>query len=175
MQVSFKPIYEDDIDLLQNIALETFIHSYEHLNSPSNFKWYIDRAFTKEKLLSEIQNEESYYYFALYQNQIAGYLKLNAGSAQTETYSDEYLEIERIYLRSDYHRKGIGRKMMDFVFDTARKMSKSKVWLGVWNQNPSAILFYEHMGFRRNGSHIFKFGDEDQIDLIMEVDIIDLK
>jgi len=171
MQVSFKPILEEDIDHLRDIAVKTFIHSYEHLNTLSNFNWYIQKAFTVEKLLSEIRNDESYYYFVHFGKDIVGYLKLNIGKSQTENHNDEYLEIERIYLNSNYQKKGIGRRIMTFVFEQARTLSKSKVWLGVWDQNPRAILFYEHIGFQRNGSHVFKFGDEDQVDHIMEIDV----
>ena len=171
MRITFNPIAEVDVVQLRDIALKTFIDSYEHLNTPSNFNWYTQKAFPVEKLLSEIRNEESYYYFVYFGDDLAGYLKLNIGAAQTEIHSDNYLEIERIYLIDTFQKKGIGRMMIDFVFQKAQELSKSKVWLGVWDNNPSAIQFYERMGFQRSGSHIFKFGDEDQVDFIMEIDI----
>jgi len=57
MNVVFKKIQEQDVNDLRKIALKTFIQSYEHLNTPANFQWYIDRAFTIEKLTEEIKND----------------------------------------------------------------------------------------------------------------------
>ena len=174
MKIEFRPINADDISRLKSIATETFIQSYEHLNKPTNFKDYLEKAFTKSKLLAEVLNEESYYYFIISGGDVLGYLKLNIGSSQSENFDDDYMEIERIYLLAQYHRMGIGRKMMNFVFEQAGKKGKKKVWLGVWRRNPNAIEFYKRMGFQITGDHIFKFGDEDQVDLIMEVDLSDL-
>ena len=171
MDIIFKPILEKDVDQLKQIAILTFKQSYEHLNTPSNFNWYIDRAFNTKKLLSELQNKESYCYFVTLKEEIIGYLKLNIGNSQTEIFDNKYLEIERIYLDSKYQRKGIGSRMINYAIECAKDLQKSKIWLGVWDQNPKAILFYEQMGFVKNGNHVFKFGDEDQNDIIMEMDL----
>jgi len=174
MQVVFRPIHEGEVEALRNIALSTFVDSYEHLNTPSNFKWYIDRAFAIKRLLSEIRDEESFYYFVQSENSIVGYLKLNIGSSQTEQFGDEYLEIERIYLDKAHQGKGIGQKMVQFSIEKAKELYKTKIWLGVWDQNPNAIQFYGHIGFRVTGDHVFVFGDEDQIDLIMELNVSEI-
>lgn len=171
MDIVFKPILDKEADLLREIAIRTFRQSYEHLNTPANFNGYINRAFNTDRLISEIQNKERYYYFVILEEKIIGYLKLNIGSSQTETFDDTYLEIERIYLDASYQRKGMGSRMIAHATEIARSLQKTKIWLGVWDQNPKAILFYERMGFVRKGNHIFKFGDEDQNDIIMEKDV----
>ncbi len=171
MDIFFQQISYEEVNKLRNIAIKTFRQSYEHLNSPSNFQDYISKAFTKEVLLRELQNEESFYYFIAFENDIVGYLKLNIGNSQTERFSDAYLEIERIYLDANYQRKGIGKRMIEFTFDKARELQKTKVWLGVWDENPKAILFYERMGFQSKGNHVFKFGNEAQTDIIMEMNV----
>lgn len=171
MQVNIRPILVHEIGQLKQIALKTFIDSYERLNTPSEFQKYISSAFTVEKLSAEMKNEESAYYFVLAENKIIGYLKLNIGNSQTEDFSDDYLEIERIYLDTNYHRKGIGKTLIEFALEKGKELQKTKVWLGVWDQNPKAILFYERMGFVKIGNHVFKFGNEDQVDILMEMDI----
>ena len=168
MEVKFQPIIERDVDKLQSIALSTFTHAYRHLNTVANFNWYINRAFNKKQLLSEIQNEESFFFFATLNSNIIGYLKLNIGSSQTEPLGSECMELERIYLIDKYQRKGIGKNIIEFAMNQTKEHSKSVLWLGVWDKNPGAIAFYEKVGFTRSGSHIFKFGSEDQIDIIMQ-------
>ncbi len=52
------------------------------------------------------------------------------------------------------------------VLDVARKMNKSLLWLGVWEENPKAIRFYEKNGFIAFDKHIFQFGNDDQTDIL---------
>ena len=46
--------------------------------------------------------------------------------------------------------------------------NKSKIWLGVWEKNISAIKFYRKLGFKIFSSHDFQLGDDLQTDLMME-------
>jgi ribosomal protein S18 acetylase RimI-like enzyme len=41
------------------------------------------------------------------------------------------------------------------------------IWLGVWERNLRAQTFYKKYGFAVVGQHIFKLGNDEQIDLIM--------
>ena len=108
MAIKFRPIEESEVDQLRSLALATFTSSYLHLNTASNFSWYVNRAFKKEQLLSEILNPESFFFFATLNSKIIGYLKLNVGSSQSEPFGDELMEIERIYLVEEHQRKGFG-------------------------------------------------------------------
>lgn len=169
MKVVFHKITKEEVDVLQKIAIQTFRESYAHLNTEENFLWYIKKAFSKETLTRELQNKESFWFFIQNDSFTIGYLKLNIGSAQTELHSEQYLEVERIYLDKKYQGKGYGSQMIQFAISKAKRLNKTKIWLGVWDQNPQAIDFYNRAGFEESGSHIFKFGTEDQIDIIMEM------
>ena len=102
---------------------------------------------------------------------IAGYLKLNWGTAQTEPIAPEGLEVERIYIRSDYKRRGYGQQLLSFAEEFAKAKQKTSLWLGVWEHNANALAFYNKMGFRRVGSHSFFMGDDEQTDYLMEKQI----
>ena len=43
------------------------------------------------------------------------------------------------------------------------------VWLGVWEENLRAINFYKKNGFVEFDKHVFKFGNEDQTDIMMKL------
>jgi len=170
-EVTFQRIGVSEIDQLRAIAIRTFTHSYAHLNTPANFEHYVNKAFAKHQLYEELRNVESFFYLLNYGATTAGYLKLNIGESQTEMMGQAYMEIERLYLEVAYQRRGIGQTMIEFALDKAKSLDKTKVWLGVWDQNPRAIRFYEKMGFQKTGSHIFTFGAEDQTDIIMEIEV----
>lgn len=156
----------DDWEAVQAIGLATFTDTYEHKNSPENFRAYVSRAFSNEKIREELVHPHSYFYFVKSGSETIGYLKLNEGDAQTETMGGDTLEIERIYVVSKFKGGGIGRQMVEFAEQTAREKGKSTLWLGVWNENPAAIAFYQKMGFEAFGNHIFTVGDDEQEDIL---------
>ena len=97
-----------------------------------------------------------------------GYLKLNVGKTQTEDVIPDGMELERIYVLADFHGLGIGQKLLDFAIETALKAGVTSIWLGVWEENHRAIRFYQKNDFSTFDKHIFKFGDDDQTDLLMK-------
>jgi ribosomal protein S18 acetylase RimI-like enzyme len=58
--------------------------------------------------------------------------------------------------------------LYEWANERAKEQSKESIWLGVWEKNPSAIAFYESLGFKKVGQHTFLFGNDEQIDYIME-------
>ena len=78
---------------------------------------------------------------------MSGYIKLNEYKAQTDIYDPRSLEIERIYVTKEFQGKGLGSALMNKAIDIAVTRKKSYVWLGVWERNHKAILFYKKKGF----------------------------
>jgi len=126
-------------------------------------------AFTRQSMLNQITNPDSEFYFALYEDNVAGYIKLNFNDAQTEFKDKSALEIERVYVSGEHHGKHIGKQLLNFAIDIARDKQLDYVWLGVWEHNYKAIGFYEHNGFEVFSSHEFLLGDDRQTDLLMRM------
>lgn len=61
--------------------------------------------------------------------------------------------------------------LFDKALEEARKTTCSYVWLGVWENNHRAIKFYSKNGFEKFDTHIFKLGDEEQLDWMMKLDL----
>lgn len=99
-------------------------------------------------------------------SELVGYLKINDAPAQTDINDPESMEIERIYIRKEHKAKGLGKVLVDYTLQQARK--KNYVWLGVWEKNVDAIAFYKKVGFIETGRHSFRMGDELQSDLVMK-------
>ena len=106
-------------------------------------------------------------FFLLDNEEIVGYLKLNIDDAQTEDIAENAVEIERIYIRSDRKRKGYGTIFIEKAEQFAKEKNKKVIWLGVWEENLSALSFYKKKGFIQISSHSFFMGDDEQTDLIM--------
>ena len=157
----------DDIDVLVSLSRKTFYDSFHHLNKPENMSAYMDKAFTAEKLTSELQNQNSQFYFLKENDEIIGYIKVNFRDAQNEFKGDTSMEIERIYISDGYQSNGYGTQLLASVKEIAAASGVNYIWLGVWEKNPAAIRFYERNGFGVFSSHEFQMGDEVQIDKLM--------
>jgi len=155
-------------ETLLTFSRKTFYEFFAHLNDPANMEAYSSVAFTTQSMLEQINNPYSEFYFALYEDNIVGYIKLNFNDAQTEFKDKNALEIERIYVSGEHHGKYIGQQLLGFVIDIARSKRFDYVWLGVWEHNFKAIGFYEHNSFEVFSSHEFMLGDDKQTDLLMK-------
>ena len=164
-------VFLGDLKNLQEISRRTFYQSFAAVNRPENMKFFLDHHYSDEKLSSEIQNPDSRFFFAQTGEEILGYLKLNLGRAQTVLPNDEGLEIERIYIDQSNKGRGIGQFFIERTLTLAKEVNARYIWLGVWENNPAAIRFYEKNGFRPFSKHIFKLGDDEQTDLLMKRDL----
>jgi ribosomal protein S18 acetylase RimI-like enzyme len=168
MAITIKKINHENLNQLQEISIETFTDTFKAQNSSENIKDYIDKAYKTEQLKAELNNPLSEFYFICFDDEAAGYLKLNNGDAQSEKMEEGAMEIERIYIRKKFQRKGLGEFLMHKAIERANALNKNSVWLGVWEENHNALAFYKKMGFIHNGSHSFYMGEEKQTDLIMK-------
>ena len=179
-----------ELDALVKISRQTFIETFSAVNSEENMKKYLDESLSDEKLKSELNNDNSEFYFAVLildeesskakrteddihtaerEEKIIGYLKLNFRNAQTELKNDQAIEIERIYVLKEFHGKKVGQLLYNKAIQVAQKRNADFVWLGVWEENHKAISFYKKNGFVEFDQHKFVLGDDEQTDLMMKL------
>ncbi|EHS57616.1 GNAT family N-acetyltransferase [Paenibacillus sp. Aloe-11] len=167
MTVKIIKCNREDLQILQEISIETFNDTFKDQNSPENMKAYLERAFNPKQLEEEWSNISSEIFFIYFNEELAGYLKINMNDAQSEKMGDESFEIERIYIKNKFQKHGLGKYLLNKAMEIAMEHNKKKIWLGVWEKNENAIAFYKKMGFVQTGAHSFYMGDEEQIDFIM--------
>ena len=91
-----------DVSDLRQISETTFYDTFEGEYSDDDFNQFFKESYNEKVLLNELNNPNSFHYFYKVNDQIAGYLKLNVGNAQTEPKGEDYLEIQRIYFYKTY-------------------------------------------------------------------------
>jgi ribosomal protein S18 acetylase RimI-like enzyme len=160
-----------NLKAIQHISKQTFIETFSAVNTPENMEEYVLQNFNTEQLSLEINNPNSLFYLAFWNNEPLGYLKLNFGNAQTENTKEQALEIQRIYVLKEFHGKKIGQLLLDEAIKVAQQMAFNSIWLGVWEENHNAIGFYTKNGFITFDKHLFILGDDQQTDLLMKLEI----
>lgn len=167
--ITIKRVTLNDISALQKIGRQTFFETFSSGNTVQNMNKYLDECFSVEKLTNELNNKDSEFYFAVLENSIIGYLKLNSGKAQTELKDNKALEIERIYILKEFQGKNVGQLLYEKALNIAKKKNADFVWLGVWEKNLRAISFYKKNGFIEFDKHIFVLGNDSQTDIMMKL------
>lgn len=132
---------------------------------------YCARSFGAEIQGRELGDPNFVTYLVDSDDKLIAFAQLRLDSCHSCLPSRHATELYRIYVSSDWQGSGIAHKMMKKVLALAGEKGSDYLWLGVWEENPKAIAFYEKYGFRTVGEQEFQLGDEIQRDLIMAVTI----
>ena len=168
-KIKVRPVLPSEVEQLQEIGRQTFAETFSDSNSEENMQKYLAEGFAIERLTAELSDANSAFYFALIDNAIIGYLKVNFGQSQTELKATDSLEIERIYVSKAFHGQKVGQVLYEKAIELAKQAKATYVWLGVWEENPRAIRFYKKNGFVEFDKHIFRLGDDEQTDIMMKL------
>lgn len=166
--ITIQRVRPSDLDTLLTLSRKTFYDAFAHHNNPQDFEAYTSKAFAPAQILSEIENPDSAFYFAVIDGEKVGYIKLNYRSAQSELQDENGVEVSRIYILADQQGKQIGKQLIDFAILKAVEDKLSFIWLGVWEHNHDAIRFYERNGFTAFSTHEFWVGNDRQTDILMK-------
>lgn len=166
---SIRKVNREELAELQKISRETFFQTFAEVNSEENMRRYLEENLSLERLSSELRNNNSEFYFAITNDTITGYLKINFGDAQTEPHNPDAMEIERIYVLKEFYGKETGRMLFEKALERAKELHAPYIWLGVWEKNFRALSFYRKHGFTQFGTHPFRLGNEEQTDLVMRL------
>ncbi|MCD6107697.1 MAG: ribosomal protein S18-alanine N-acetyltransferase [Caldisericaceae bacterium] len=109
-------------------------------------------------IMDYLFNSNSRYYVAKFLNKIIGFFGV--------WIEPEKLHIINIAVHPDYRRRGVGRKMIEFVIKLAKKKQKKEVYLEVRETNIAGQELYKQLGFEFNGI-IFDYYSDGESGLIM--------
>lgn len=171
MSATIRQCTADDAELICSLGATTFRETFGNDNSQKNMEDYLQQSFSPRSVESQLSNSSSTFLIANLEDTPAAYMQLNTGDAPTEQIGEMSMEVERLYVLSDFKRCGLGTLLMHQAFSRARDKNLNKIWLGVWEHNKPAQRFYLAMGFKRTGEHVFPLGDDLQTDWIMTAQV----
>lgn len=171
MQLQIRKCQLSDLENLREISRRTFVDAFEKANNQDDFNSYVDTAFSKQTIESELRQHNSHFYFVYSNDELVAYFKFNEHEAQSELKESSGVEIQRIYVIGLYQGKRIGSFLMKEIEKLALKMNKRYLWLGVWERNLKAIEFYKRHGYHKIGTHPYLIGNDEQTDWLMRKDL----
>lgn len=158
----------EDVTLLAALAAEVFYDTFAADNNPEDMAAYMETAFHPEQIAAELADPNALFLLAESDGALVGYAKLYAGKPEPCITGPHPIELVRLYVRMDWHGKGVGAALMRACLKRVVEMRCETIWLGVWDRNRRARAFYRKWGFQEVGTHIFQLGADTQTDLVME-------
>ena len=122
--ITVQKVTLNNIKQLQEIGRKTFYETFAGSNTEEDMQKYLDESFAETKLTEELTDPNSEFYFAILDDNVIGYLKVNFGQSQTELKNDKALEIERIYVPKEFHGKKVGQILYDKALQVARQKKR---------------------------------------------------
>jgi diamine N-acetyltransferase len=159
----------EDYQLVSDIARFTFYETWRHVNTEEDLQLYMSEAFNPEKIKKDLEDAENTFLLEYYNNELIGYVKLRTDRTYDEFKEEKAIEIERIYVKHQYHGLKAGKALMDTCIDIAKKGNYQWLWLGVNDENTKAIDFYKKYGFTIFGTKTFKLGTAIDEDYLMKL------
>ena len=157
-----------DVEVLAKIAKQTFRETFAQGNTEEQLQEYFEEAYNLRVLSTELEDPDSETYFIMHEEEIAGFLKVNWGNAQTERELENAFEIQRLYVLQTYQGFGLGKQLFEFALGLAENNGFSWAWLGVWEHNTKAQAFYNRYGFEKFSQHSFMVGQKVDTDWLLK-------
>ena len=99
--------------------------------------------------------------------QCAGLVKVRESAVPELISAASVMEVQQLYVSTDFQRRGIGALLMDQAVTTARNRGVDGIWLSVWKDADWARNFYEKYGFTSQGEISFLLNTTEFTDLLM--------
>jgi len=160
-----------DARLIATLATVTFFEAYFEQDDPPDLANYLAESFSADMIAEELADPETYFFLIHRGRPPVGYAKMRDKEPHASVTSRSAIELERIYAVERVWGSGIGEKLLDHCVGFARDLGKDLIWLGVWEENPRAIRFYEKHGFTRVGTLEFPYANSIGINAVMQLEL----
>ena len=162
---------ERDAGVLAALGAKLFEEAFGPMNEPENVRLFLAKTYAPDLQLAELRDANRAAWVAEADGEAVGYAIARLGSQSPSVSARQPAELQRIYSARAWHGRGVGAALMDACVAQARAWGCDVLWLGVWEENPRGIAFYEKAGFRRVGEHRFLVGTDSQRDHVMALSL----
>jgi ribosomal protein S18 acetylase RimI-like enzyme len=156
-----------DARTLAVLAERTFRDTFEAMNTSEDMAMHCTLSFGEDQQSAEISHPAMHTLVCEVDGQLIAYAQLRWNHVPAWIVGKQPGEIQRLYVASAWHGKGIAQELMAACLRELAERSCDVVWLGVWERNWRAQAFYRKFGFTEAGDHVFMLGTDAQRDIIL--------
>lgn len=152
--ITIKECHQSDLDLLFEIAIETYNDTYKYLWT-DNGTAYLNQFYKKTDFKNELSQPDIFYFLIYDADKAVGFFKLKNNEIAPYPKS-QCIEIDKLYLLKECSGKGIGKTVIEFIISLCKKKSFSILWLKTMEIS-EAKYFYEKQGFIQTDKNCLDF------------------
>lgn len=145
-KIKLKEIKKTDCESLFKLMKEIYPLAYSHFWTDKG-NWYVNTQYAQENILKELSQDNSDYYFVLYNDEIIGNFRIVWDEKLEGLSNEKQVKLHRIYLHQKTQGKGIGKKLLTWLEQKAFKKGYSIIWLDAMDEQPQAFQFYKKLGY----------------------------
>jgi len=156
------------VEFLSDFGGKSFIYAYQCTLPQEELKKYINVAFSESTILEELSSSLAAYFICQDQNQSpCGYAKLIESAPPDSISLKSCIELQRLYVDSDYRGQGVGKFLESHAESYALNRNIRDIWLRVWEGNVVAQEIYKKWGFSIVGNELYQVGKDQRTVLLM--------
>ena len=142
MNILIRGATKFDYPIINKMLLK--LQNYHSENIPKVYK-KLDIFFTFDEYLEILKDKNIYFLLATLDNEAIGliWLSFNEKLSKYE-YQRKQIWIEGIYVRAEYRRKGIAKKLVNEAINKAKFLNAQSVELMIWDFNKTSKKFFEN-------------------------------
>ncbi len=144
---------------LSKVAEQTFLESHGHSASATDIRKYINSKLNSDVFEEELKNTENQFYGLYLDNRLIGYSKIICNIGYKEKIPNKSTKMERLYVLKEFYDNKLGKELLLFNIDLAKKNQQLGIWLYTWVENHRAIAFYKNFGFQIIDAADFKISE----------------
>lgn len=155
------------LERLLPVARRIFTETFGGLYDPGDFERFCDTVYRPGGAMSgDFADPRVHWRVATAQDEPIGYAKLTPLRAPASEPLAGAMELQQIYVLSDWQGTGVATRLMEWGLATARAQGAPEIYLTVFDHNERAKRFYARHGFEEVGRCTFQLGgriDDDRI------------
>lgn len=150
--ITIRKAKEEDIEIIQSIAAETWPTAYLEIIGQAQIDYMLEKMYNRGELLKQL---------------MAGHIFLIAEDGETQygfagysiiNHEERIYKLHKLYVLPSAHGKGVGKILINEVFNQVKNIGASALQLNV-NKNNKAKDFYLKAGFNIKESVKLDIGD----------------
>lgn len=165
--ISVRDAERGDVAQLAALGTSVFLATYGDTAASDDIEPHVAGHFSERAIADAMADSNVRYLLASRGARCAGFVKIVASDVPASVPVATALEVQQLYVSTEFQRMGVGRTLMDAAVAFSNARGVGGVWLSVWTEADWATRFYSGYGFHPLGQVPFMIGTTEYVDYLM--------
>ena len=156
-KIKIRKVQKEDLRAVAEIGVNGWKTAYRGIIDDE----FLDNLSIEENYQKTLKNyTENGFVVAELNNKVVGFCRYRTGNCYKNEYANIDCEISVLYVKTEYKRNGIGKKLVNYVIDQFKQNGFTKMIIWCLKDNYPSRAFYEKMGGIYCGEKIIERGNK---------------